>query len=113
MRLGMWTIRLQTSPDQEPTAFSRICAGPWHMRVLHIHVFPQRVTANGADSSLSLLNALLRDNPEGKEFVAFVRPQEGAKVGRVYSVLRTCETSAVKFGLVEEDDSPLVTERLP
>lgn len=101
MRLAMWTIRLQTSPGQEPTAFSRICAGPWDRPVLHVRVFPQRVTVNGADSSLSLLNALLRDNPE--EYAAFIRPQEGATVGRVYSAFRTCETNAVEFGLVEEE----------
>jgi hypothetical protein len=113
MRLQMWTIRLQTSPGQKPTTFSRICAGPWHRPVLHIRVFPQRVTVNGADSSLSLLNALLRDNAERKQYVAFIRPQEGAKVGQVYSALRTCETNTVDFGLVEEEDSRIVTERLP
>ncbi|GEM_PF-1895304 len=113
MRLQMWTIRLQTSPDQEPADLSRTCAGPWHIPVLHIRVFPQRLTVNGVESNLSSLDALLRNNPEGSECVAFVRPQEGAKVGQVYSVLRTCATNAVEFGLFAEDDDLLATERVP
>lgn len=107
MRLEMGTIRLQTSPGQAPAAFTGICAGPWHVPVLHIRVFPQRVTVTGEDSSAALLSALLQGNAEGKEkgkeFVAFVQPQKGAKVGLVYAVLRACEASTVEFGLVEHD----------
>ena len=102
MRRQMWTFRLQTSMGQEPTTFSLICAGPWDRPVLHIRVFPQRVTVNEQDSSLSSLNALLHGDAERKQFVAFMWPQKGANVGQVYSALRICEENKVEFGLVEE-----------
>ncbi|MHB8903384.1 MAG: hypothetical protein ACYC6Y_31865, partial [Thermoguttaceae bacterium] len=98
--LHMWNVCLRTSPDQEPATLQGICAGPWDRPVLQVRVFPQGVTVNGGDSTLSSLDALLQGDPE--KYAVFVQPQEGATAGQVYSAVRTCETNAVEFGLVEE-----------
>ena len=99
-RLRISAICLRTTMEQESVPLSGICGGPWPRPVLVVRVFPQRLTVNGKDPSLLVLNELLHDNPE---HVAFIRPQEGAQVSDVYSVLRTCEANTDEFGLASED----------
>ena len=60
------------------------------------------------DSSLSSLGELLQDNPE---YVAFIRPHEGARAGHVHSVIRTCEANTDEVGLVEENTTSFYESR--
>lgn len=99
-RLRISAISLRTTTEQESVPLSGICGGPWPRPVLVVRLFPQRLTVNGKDSNLSVLRELLHENPEN---VAFIRPQEGAQVSDVYSVLRTCEANTDDFGLASED----------